>query len=208
MEWELHFEINFIQPKSLFWQLKRQGLSDWSYSILPFGKENETSLVIINWLGLYTTQGSDFLKNFGQILMPRVSLLCEVNVAKRNESCNYCTAQRCFGSLLSIDCDRIWYEEQTVLEVLERSLAVGKELRSEEQSVGSWRRRRRSYSDIRAVFPAGDAKFFWLCARMHGEMPLDLLTVAGHTRIELRLRLSIVSGSVVDFHVISLYAYA
>ena len=75
------------------------------------------------------------------------------------------TAQRCFGSLLSIDC------KQTVLEVLERSLAVGKE-RSEEQSVGSWRRRRRSYSDIRAVFPAGDAKFSWLCARMHGEMPL------------------------------------
>ena len=33
-------------------------------------------MVIINWLGLYMTQGSDFLKNFGQILMSRVSLLC------------------------------------------------------------------------------------------------------------------------------------
>ena len=57
--------------------MKRQGLSDWSYSILPLGKENETSMVIINWLGLYMTQGSDFLKKIGQMLMPRVSLLCD-----------------------------------------------------------------------------------------------------------------------------------
>ena len=35
-------------------------------------------MVIINWLGMFTTQESDFLKNFGQIPMPPVSLLCTI----------------------------------------------------------------------------------------------------------------------------------
>ena len=64
---------------------KRQFQANITLQDTALRQSLKAPMVIINWLRMFTTQESDFLKNFGRIPMPPVSLLCDAAPAAASE---------------------------------------------------------------------------------------------------------------------------
>ena len=62
---------------------KRQFQANITLQDTALRQSLKAPMVIINWLRMFTTQESDFLKNFGRIPMPPVSLLCATRMQIR-----------------------------------------------------------------------------------------------------------------------------